>query len=348
MKNRIRKLVAMIKQSDASLKDNLSDLDYKLYLMSPTSFFAEFEEITGHIEPNAEFDFAADEVVTGDTNFQHEFDYAADDETRGDTNFIHEFDYAGDDVTQSGNMPDIVPHDFVKSEQYNELDSRSVYNDSRRVLVVENEEELQAYINTPIIVNDEEEPTETIDWVTGTNEQYEDYASEAVTLQDNPEEFNENARLPSSLNAKFRTIGKVHETVSAKQSQLQDSNENAPWNVNYRANILKTIMPLLDAAKVILSQNTEEKNLKFYSQTGVRIPEIQKERLVQLIQNRFLKAFGRFTGEQWKAVILRYFSSFVFLINSTSVFRLSTTSKQQRRLNSPMTITTCREWSLSL
>lgn len=31
-------------------------------------------------------------------------------------------------------------------------------------------------------------------------------------------------------------------------------------------------------------------------QTSARIPDIQKERLVQLVQNNFLKAVGRFAG----------------------------------------------------
>ncbi|KAJ6639724.1 hypothetical protein Bhyg_12471 [Pseudolycoriella hygida] len=47
MKNRIRKSVEMIRQTDANVKENLSELDFKLYSMSPSGFFGALEEVQG-------------------------------------------------------------------------------------------------------------------------------------------------------------------------------------------------------------------------------------------------------------------------------------------------------------
>lgn len=301
MKNRIRKSVEMIRQVDASLKDNLSEFDFKLYSMSPTGFFGVLEDVTGEIEFNGAVQSAenCDDFVENDT-----------------------------DVSQYQRDSEIDPGCLDCEDE------------SRRVLVFKSTEELQAYMDTPMIVDDEEESDEIIRASTSTGTNAEEYGNETITRQDYPEESYESVNLPSSLNAKFRAnVRGKGNNKSQKQSQREVAQKSAS---NLAPKSSKT--NAVGAVKVKYSAYSVYepiKNLKFHLQTGFKIPEIQKERLVQMIQNKFLKAFGRFagvngvhikaqlwetianelntlgpprTGEQWKTVIF----VFQFFLLSTN------------------------------
>lgn len=74
--------------------------------------------------------------------------------------------------------------------------------------------------------------------------------------------------------------------------------------------------------------------LKFnlVKQTNVRIPEIQKERLVQLVQNNFLKAMGRFAGSNGKGIKAQLWQSIAKELNTLGPHRSAEQWKMVIRL----------------
>lgn len=215
MKNRIRKSVEMIRQADASLKENLSELDFKLYSMSPSGFFGPLEQMTG-FELNVDLDYAADEEAEGAENI---FDQVVGNETN---------------VGQHGQNDSGIFH-------------------SGRVLVVETPEELEEYMSTSIIdiVTDEEESNENIRPLIsdGFDAQYdEDYINETATVEDCLEESCESVQRSTSFNTNYRVIGnvggKANKSVKASQRKVAQKPVSKPVPQS-----LKTIKPV-DATKV--------------------------------------------------------------------------------------------------
>lgn len=188
MTNRIRKKVELIRQCGANPSDNLSELDLKIHEMSPTGDYDEFDD----------FDLNS--------------------------------------ATANGNVNDCdldVPDDTVVTEEIeilkDEMDLENIAGgDSGRILVVRTSEELEAYMNEPMIEEDvdPEELQETISRSSFTNanirdaaEEFEelmdepitiqDYSDdELITIQDYPEKSNVTHRPPSSQ-TNNGDIGKV-------------------------------------------------------------------------------------------------------------------------------------------
>lgn len=265
MQNRVRKSVEMIRQCDSSVKNNLSDLDYKIYTLSPSGSSVAQDELLNDDEY-----YGGCAVKEKKQNADNIDDYVLED------NFINNWALTDDELV-GGNKDNL--NEFRDD------------GSAPRVLVVQSMEELVEYENTSMIVDEEESIHETDDVI---------YASKSDGGLNDYKSCK-----PSSSNLNVRVI----ERESNESSQLQ-------YNVPQKPP----------------------------SKPNPRIPEVQKERLVQLIQNNFTKAFGRFTGtdgahiknnlwqtiakelntlgpprtaDQWKAVSLIYFY-FLSAIHSTS------------------------------
>lgn len=286
MKNRIRKLVEMIRQSDSSVKDNLSDLDYKIYSMSPSSGSVALE---GMLNDGGYYgDCAVDQE---EQNAGSIGDYVLENESNA--GFYD--DYAVSTEEQNGENN----HGFVGGNDVDLSEFRAGELASR-VLVVQSAEELEAYPNTSIIVEEDEESIHETDETS--------HGIEENCRSDTNDFEHYNSSLESNRNIR----------VNATERESNESSQHPQYNVPQKPP----------------------------SKPNSRISEIQKERLVQLIQNNFVKAFGRFTGadgahiktalwqtiakelntlgpqrtaEQWKAVSFLLFS---FDNRSTSSFIL--------------------------
>lgn len=116
MTNRIRKQVELIRQCGANPRDNLSELDLKIHQMLPTGDYGFGDEFNDFDEMNS---------ATPHEN-------------------VNDCDY------------DVPDDSVLKQEQENiEIDLENVADcNSGRVLVVQTLEELETYMNEPVIEED--------------------------------------------------------------------------------------------------------------------------------------------------------------------------------------------------
>ncbi len=143
MKNRIRKSVKMIRQCDSSVKDNLSDLDYKIYSMVSSSGSVTLGELLndGHYG-----DYAGDQDQLNSDNIG---DYVLEDNREIRQQNFDNYGVATEEQSHDND------NDFVGGLSLN----LSEFRDgglAPRVLVVQSSEELEAYANASIIVDEEE------------------------------------------------------------------------------------------------------------------------------------------------------------------------------------------------
>lgn len=168
----------MILKSSASVKDNLSELDFKLYSMSPSWFHGAFEGRVGGIDNVLRTDVVKEETTgtgIGGTDFFDNSDdhdrtedhQNTDDvaEEANDFNFNYNVEYYEDKIDDIGESEEQGSENFVSEN-------------SRRVLVADNMEELENFMESPIILSEDEE--QIIPQRAATENQSENYDTEAL------------------------------------------------------------------------------------------------------------------------------------------------------------------------
>lgn len=161
------------------------------------------------------------------------------------------------------------------SSQDNSVDRSSI------ILVARSAEELSRDWDDTMIVEEADDIIENPNDYTEESSEFVNqniYAEHSALLSDEDTwngveivESHDYAEMPTSSTSILNAASIV--SVSSRGMETQPSAYNATHNFPKPNNALEAA-----------------------SKTGVRIPEIQKERLVQLLQGDFLKAFGRFAG----------------------------------------------------
>lgn len=270
MRNRIRKKVNLVQQCGGSIRSNLSELDLKIYDMLPICNYevlCDFDNTTDGVGFYSEGMNEHDGGEFGEPDVELDFDDATANEGENEREFDTEILGDQETVDENGNDSDAVV-------------------DSIRTLTVDTPEDLQAYMEDSMIDEDDV------------------MHSDMNGFSDQTAECDSSFQQFSSSKLRPLSIDRVQSIHHPRTIDITSSNDPTPF-IN-RSQLTDTSHQLerpakANSAKVcsttVCNDSTRHLiKLKFQTQANVRIPEMQKERLVQLVQNNFLKAMGRFAG----------------------------------------------------
>ncbi len=227
MKNRVRKAVEMIQQCGADMESNLSAMDLKLYLLSPSSFSSVEDTEFDHNESNnidaAENDRNWNEDMKSESVVGNSYAEREDEYDPG-----YDFGAVRREFV-NGICFEEVESMYVAEKSYEEGQDDCVAehveneNDSSLVMEFRSPEELNDFVNSPVIVNDEEELHISNSLQScGTNAEREDYLVEREMQEDFSDTFELNpTQSTSASNTDFPAMKNLQrgvETTSAPES----------------------------------------------------------------------------------------------------------------------------------
>lgn len=224
MKNRIRKKVELIRQCAANPKDNLSMLDLKIHEMSPMGDY-------GMIDFPHELN-----DVNSSTDMQNNGGNDCDNEVPNDLDDLNS-ETAIEDLQNFGNDASYkVPNDTVLSQEEQNNNNKAPKNvaggNRGRTLVVNTLQELEDYLNQPVIIEDV-------------------YSDEIVqtNIRDGSEELEDDINEPQNYDTIHRSISSFKNfrgNARGKNSKLSSHLQNFKQKSTPQS--LKTVK-LVEAAK---------------------------------------------------------------------------------------------------
>lgn len=177
MNTRIRKKVALIRQSDANPEDNLAELDLRIHKMSPT--------VVDFDDPN--FTTLNEDLRRSSVEMNYEF--ARYDDFENDNQ--NHMEIANSTTVKNKDLRpstveincDFVDYEELQNDNENHMEIANSNVESTRSLVIQNEEELETYMNymnEPIII-EEDSPDESIDLDANINNVSADIIKQTIT-----------------------------------------------------------------------------------------------------------------------------------------------------------------------
>lgn len=194
-------------------------------------------------------------------------------------------------------------------------DTPIVQCENGRTVVIEDQEQLQAYMDDVIEHEDDEGGMEV--W----------------SMEDQDHDHEDQIALSNRKTAHGRIVNYEKDGIDGvltdvEMEYLEDSTDDVLFVGQSRPEIKKK---LANSSKMAVNTKVRFAQPKIfllelivsYTQTSSRIPDVQKERLVQLIQNSFTKAVGRFAGTNGVAIKAKLWRNIANELNTLGPSRTS-------------------------